>query len=123
MTADPEFPGDSESGMAGLRDAFSLGPPPPPPPDPHARLRAALMTQWEKRVGLRSRRGRRRVNWRVDMRPIVRFVVQHFPNATNAEIARALYDTPDGPNLKLTAGVSTPRTIENWLSGFRRLIG
>lgn len=113
MKPESEIPGDAEGGMFGLRRVLEDGPPPKAPAD-RSRLVAALITA---RLRKRPRRGAPPKAWRSEMRPVVRFVLDYFPKATNAEIARALHTEC----LFKEANVTT-RTIENWLSVVRKLI-
>ena len=115
--SDIDLPHDPEGGMFGLRRAFESGPPPKPPAD-HSRLVAALVSA---KLRKRTKRGAPPKAWRSEMRPIVAFVLQHFPDASNAEIARALY-SPDGANLGCAENLESTRTIENWLTTVRKLI-
>src|SRR5271165_2742298 len=87
MRPESEFPGDAEGGMFGLRRAFEDGPPPKPPSD-HSHLVAALIAA---RLSKRPRRGAPPKVWRSEMRPVVWKVLDYFPEATNAQIARDLH--------------------------------
>lgn len=110
MMSDFELPGDPEGGMFGLRRAVENGP--PPKPEAHARLAAALTAAMLRK----KRRGRRPANWRSEMRRVVWTVLDYFPNATSAHIARLLH----AKCLSKEASI-TVRTIENWVGQVRKL--
>lgn len=120
MSSGDKPPGDPEGGMFGLRSVFEQGPPPQPPAD-HSKLIAAMLGARLGESGLaKRRRGAPPKPWRTDLKPVALTVWQHFPNATNVEIATAIRKLARRPECKDIAGGASQRTIEIWLGEVRR---
>jgi hypothetical protein len=108
----------------GLGDAIPSEPelafhvlhqPPAPEPDARQRLVEALV----KARLRRPKRGRPFSSWRQKYWSVAVKMMLTVPEATDAEIARFLFNDPDGPNLQKEGPIGEVRTVQNWLCEIR----
>jgi hypothetical protein len=113
-------------GLFGLGTAVTAGPDsvlppgplskPPTEPEVHREALVKALRAWQPR----PRRGAPVKDWRKQLRAPIVAVMRQYPEFSNAQIARVLFDGWDEKSLRRTAGIANIQTIQNWLSEIRR---